>query len=77
MSDSAIVYKAEGYYGDVLKIEVAVNDFSRFGCDIVYRITNKDTGKEISRAKTGIIFYDYQNKKKVRIQEKFKAVMSI
>jgi len=76
MSDSGIVYKAEGFYGDVLRIDVTVDDFSKFGCDFIYKITNKETGKEIVRAKTGIVFYDYKNKKMVRVPEKFKAIIS-
>jgi len=72
MTDAAIQYKAESFYGDVLLIEVGVIDFSKIGCDIFYRITNSDTKKEIALAKTGIVFYDYKNKKVVSVPEKFK-----
>ena len=77
MSDSAIVYKSEGYYGDVLRIEVTIDDFSKFGCDFIYKISNKETNKEIARAKTGIVFFDYENKKMVEVPEKFKTVLSL
>ena len=77
MSDSAIVYKSEGHYGDVLKIEVTVDDFGKFGCDFIYRISNKETSKEIARAKTGIVFFDYEKKKMVEVPEKFKKALSL
>ena len=77
MSDSAIVYKSEGYYGDVLRIEVTIDGFSKFGCDFIYKISNKETNKEIARAKTGIVFFDYENKKMVEVPEKFKTVLSL
>ena len=73
MTDAAIQYKAESFYGDDLLIEVGVIDFSKVGCDIVYRITNSTTKKEIAIAKTGIVFFDYRNKKVVAVPDKFKS----
>ena len=73
MTDAAIQYKAESFYGDELLIEVGVMDFSKIGCDIVYRITNKNSTKEIALAKTGIVFFDYKNKKVVAVPDKFKS----
>ena len=72
MNDAAIQYKAESFYGDELLIEVGVMDFSKIGCDIVFRITNSDKKKEIALAKTGIVFFDYENKKVAPLPEKFK-----
>lgn len=73
MTDAAIQYKAESFYGDDLLIEVGVIDFSKVGCDIVYRISNKNFKKEIALAKTGIVFFDYKNKKVVAVPDKFKS----
>jgi YbgC/YbaW family acyl-CoA thioester hydrolase len=73
MSDAAIQYKSESFYGDELMIEVTVTDFSKIGCDIVYRITKSNSQKEIALVKTGIIFYDYRNKKVVAVPDKFKS----
>jgi acyl-CoA thioester hydrolase len=73
ISDVAIVYKSEAFYGETLKIEVATSDFSKYGCDFIYKITEKVTGREIARAKTGIVFFDYENRKVAPVPEKFKA----
>lgn len=73
MSDATIQYKAESFYGDDLLIEVGVIDFSKIGCDIVYRISNSNSKKEIAFAKKGIVFFDYGNKKIVSVPEKFKS----
>ena len=73
MTDAAIQYKSESFYGDELSIEIGVMDFSKIGCDIVYRITNSDSNKVIAIAKTGIVFYDYQNKKVVVVPDEFKS----
>lgn len=74
MNDVAIVYKAEAHYGDILQFNISAVDFHRFGCDLVYGITNKESGKEVARAKTGIVFYDYSRKKVVEVPEKFPAL---
>jgi acyl-CoA thioester hydrolase len=76
ISDVAIVYKSEAFYGETLKIEVAICDFSKYGCDFIYKITEKETGREIARAKTGIVFFDYENRKVASVPEKFKAIFT-
>ncbi len=71
-ADSAIIYKAESFHGDILKIDVAANDFHKYGCDIVFRITNKKTEGEIAIAKSGMLFFDYNKKKVVEIPDEAK-----
>lgn len=74
LSDSVIVYKSEGFYGDTLIAQVTAGDFNRHGCDIFYKFTNKKTGKEVARAKTGIVFFNYKERKVVWAPEKFKTL---
>ncbi len=74
MTDVVVVYKAEVFHGDILVFDVTVNDFSRTGCDFLYRITDKQKGREVARAKTGIVFFDYQTKKVVAVPKKFKDI---
>ena len=59
MADCAIVYKSQGFLGERLTVAVASGTFSRTGCDLFYRLTKAD-GTELARAKTGIVFFDYQ-----------------
>jgi len=70
MNDAAIVYKAEARYGDKLQIDIAVDDFSRKGCDFFYHIKN-DKQQTVAIVKTGIIFFDYEKRKPVRIPAEF------
>ena len=72
MIDSAIQYRSEGFYGDILFIEIGVMDFSKIGCDFVYKISNANTKKEIALAKTGIVFFDYEKRKTVAVPVEFK-----
>ncbi len=71
MLDSVILYKAQAFAGDILAIEVAAGDFSRLGCDIFYRLTNKETGAVVAVAKTGIAVFDYGKQKRVSPPEAF------
>jgi len=63
ISDAAIQYKSESFLGDVLNIQLGVVEITKFGFDMVYRVVNKETGKEIAFAKTGIVCFDYEKRK--------------
>lgn len=72
MSDATVMYKSEAFHGDVLTIEIAVADMSGVGCDVFYRVTNKMSGKEVVRAKTGLVFFDYAKRKVVPVPQQFR-----
>lgn len=76
MADAAVIYRAEGRHGMVLVAEVAVTEVRSRSCDFVYRLTEAATGREIARAKTGMVFYDYASKKVVTVPESFSAAIS-
>ena len=40
MADTVIIYSSEGFYGDKLRIDVAVDEISNTGCEIYYRFVN-------------------------------------
>jgi acyl-CoA thioesterase FadM len=73
MSDAAIVYRSEGFYGMRLRVEVAVEDLRTRGCDLVFRLADAATGREVARAKTGILFFDYGARRVVSTPEPFRA----
>ncbi len=75
MFDAALQYKSQGYHGDILIFDVAVDNLIRTGCDFIFKISNKANGKEIARAKTGIAFFDYKKNKMVAVPEKFKELI--
>src|SRR4029077_51039 len=65
MSDVAIEFKSELFYGDDIKAAVAVTGFSKIGFDIFYKLEKQRNDKTILvvTAKTGMICYDYARKK--------------
>lgn len=76
MADAGIVYRAEGFYGMTLRVEVAVAELKSRSCDLVYRLTDAATGREVAVAKTGILFFDYAARKVVSTPEPFRAAFA-
>ena len=62
-ADLAVEYRSEAFHGDRLCIEVEATDFHKYGCDFVYRVSCKTDGRVVAIAKTGMLFFDYQQKK--------------
>jgi hypothetical protein len=54
---------------------VTVADFNKYGCDLYYLLSNKDTAVEIAHAKTGIVFFDYGERKVLTVPEGFRNKM--
>jgi len=72
MTDAVVVYAGEGFYGDILDVQVGVVEIGHAGCDFVFLLTNRATGKEIARAKTGMVFYNREAKKVTAVPEGFR-----
>ena len=75
MLDAVVVYRSEGFYGDLLRVEMALGDPQTTGCDIIYLMTNVATGKEVARVKTGMAFFDYARRKVVPMPGAFRERM--
>jgi len=75
MVDSAAMYRSEAFHGDMLVIDIVIQDMHAVGCDILYRITDKLSGREVARVKTGIVFFDYAARKVVPVPERFRFWM--
>jgi acyl-CoA thioester hydrolase len=63
IADAAIQYKSQSFLGDELIIDIGVGEFTKYGFDMFYRLTNKATGQEVARGKTGIVCFDYSKGK--------------
>ena len=71
MADLAITYKAEVAWGEQLTFDIAIYSPASAGCNFFYHIKNSDSGAEVARAKTGIVFFDYKQKKVTRMPKAF------
>jgi len=73
MADVAVNYRAEVFYGDIIRVEIGVQDISRSGFDWVYRLSKVEDDQLVALAKTGMVCFNYDQRKVVSIPEAFKA----
>jgi acyl-CoA thioester hydrolase len=72
MADMAIIYKSEAYYGEILKGETAVAGFTNDSCYFYFRVSKKEAGKEVFRARARMVFFDYLQRKRIDIPDNLK-----
>ena len=75
VTDLAVDYQSESFANDVLKIEVGVGRFNRYGCDIFYQITNTALERVVCSAQTGIVFFDFDKHKIAHIPKAFSELL--
>jgi acyl-CoA thioesterase FadM len=73
MADVAIVYKAQAFRGDRLRIAVGTGDFTGSGFDMLYRVSNVTTGAVVALAKTALVLFDYERGRPVRMDDVLRA----
>lgn len=69
MTDVAIEFKSEIFYGDTIWASVAAAEFSRVGFELYYKLEKKVEEKKqsVAFARTAMICYDYSAKKIVSV----------
>lgn len=77
MGDAAIEFKSELFYGEKLKVYVAVSNISKVSFDIYYKLVKGDDETIIALAKTGMVCYDYTKKKVVSIPESARKKLEV
>lgn len=79
MSDLSIEFKKEGIYGDVIQVCIYIGEQTLVGFELYYQLFTKRTDQNILlvNAKTGIVCYDYKNKKVAAIPNAFLNMLSV
>ncbi len=75
IADLAIRYEAEAFHGQTLGVEISAGDVRSRGCDLIYRVTDPESGRTIALARTGVVFLDLEKKQVTAIPERFLAVI--
>jgi len=74
-TDAAVVYRSEGHYADEIAIGLFITDLSRAGFDVQYSMRNISTEKDLAIVKTGIVCFDYDEKKVRDLPEPFVKII--
>lgn len=74
MADLMIAYRGEGFYGDVMTIDLFVEELTERTFDLLYQISTwrKGLKVEVAHAKTGMAAIDYKTRKITQISEGLK-----
>lgn len=72
VADATVQYRSEAFHGEVLVIEMTANDFNKYGCDLVWRVGEQASGREVARGKHGIVFFDYAAREAVAVPSPFR-----
>ncbi len=72
VADAAMQYKSEAFHGETLVFQIAPADFNKYGCDLMWRASDKASGREVARGKTGILFFDYTARRPAPVPEGFR-----
>ena len=76
MSDAAIEFKSEAFYGDLLTIYVNAAEFSRVGFELYYKLVKEKDETIVALAKTGMVCFDYNARKITAVPEEAKEKLS-
>jgi len=60
LADAAVQYRSEAFHGETMVVAMGVDDFNKYGCDLPWLMSDRDSGREIACGKSGIVFFDYQ-----------------
>ena len=76
MSDLAIEFKNESFYGDVVEIKISAGELSHVSFELYYQLSAKRNNENIllANAKTGMVCYDYAAKKVTSVPDKLKSI---
>ncbi len=77
MSDLAVEYKAESFYGDILNVSISIDEIQKISFEIYYEIITRRDGQRIliANAKTGMVCYDYDAGKVAVLPNAFVSFM--
>lgn len=77
ISDLAVSYKNESFYGDKLQIEIYASDISRVSFELLYKISTirNDQTLLIAIAKTTMVCFNYEIKKVTAVTEELKQIL--
>lgn len=56
--DAAVRYQSQAHHGEVMVVEKAARDFHPRGLDLVWRLSERQSGREVARGKTGLLCVD-------------------
>ena len=73
VADAAVIYRAQAFYADRLRIEVAAGEFGSRSCAFFFRVSTTADGRVVAEARTGMVSFDFEAQKAVSMPEALRA----
>lgn len=73
MVDAAVQYRSEAFHGETMVVEMTPNDIHSKGFDLVWRMSDQASGREVAHGKSGMLCFDYTQRKVKAVPEAFLA----
>lgn len=79
MSDAAVEFKSELFYGEQVKVSVAVTEISKVSFALCYLLEKPAAGKQVTVAiaRTGMVCFNYTTKKIAAFPESMQSVFNV
>ncbi|WP_062260013.1 acyl-CoA thioesterase [Endozoicomonas arenosclerae] len=75
-ADLAVIYKSEAKHGETLVIDITAQAFQKYGCDFVYQVKEKVSGRVVAIAKTAMLMFDYEVSGLAQVPDHFEGLFS-
>jgi acyl-CoA thioester hydrolase len=77
LADLAVEFKAESFYGDVIAVNIAAGEITKVSFELYYQLSTQRNNINIvlALAKTGMVSYDYAEKKIIAIPQKLREIL--
>jgi len=63
MADAAVQYRSEAFHGETMVVQMTPVDLHDKGFDLAWCLTDKASGREVARGKSGMLCFDYGQRK--------------
>ena len=64
-------YKSEGFHGETMVVQMNPTEFNKYGFDLQYRMSDKESQREVALGKIGIVFIHRGDRKVAPIPVEF------
>ncbi|PRD66649.1 acyl-CoA thioesterase [Malikia granosa] len=76
VADQAVQYRSEGQPGEVLRIEMTPADLNPKGFDLLFRVSESQSGREVALGKIGLVCVDLASRKPGPMPEAFRQALA-
>lgn len=78
LADLAIEFKSEGFYGDIIQVQISAGEVSKVSFELYYTLTTKRNNQPVllAVAKTGMVCYNYTDKKVTAVPQQLLQILN-